>query len=421
LKAALVDGFCAFLAATAVMFKQMSLYFAPAIAVVLLFRCLGLCQEINSNGESNNNSGDTTTENNTNNKKQQSKKQPLTQATSPSPSPFSSRVFLHVSFRMLFTLCCGLFGFAAPFVLLNNWYPLNPFDVITRMFPFSRGLYEDKVANFWCSISVVFKLHHFVQNREWIVRICAGTTILSFLPACKIFFTRSLLERRVTPQRIATLLTVSALCFFLFSFQVHEKSILMAVTSTIGIWIHSDSRQRRSVTTRLACAHFMLVAMVSLQPLCVKDKLDGAVWCSLALIGCLIVSLDAMRNFSYVELLIAHDNVQQQQQQQDSTGDNKSSPALENNNNTTKSKQQSPLLPLLTKPDESESIRLARRKRYLYSLSLISLLWVSVVAPLIIEPSEALPDILPMLNSIVCCAHFVWYAVFWTQQLGEPF
>lgn len=27
-------------------------------------------------------------------------------------------------------------------------------QVVHRMFPFARGLYEDKVANFWCSISV---------------------------------------------------------------------------------------------------------------------------------------------------------------------------------------------------------------------------------------------------------------------------
>ena len=28
-------------------------------------------------------------------------------------------------------------------------------QVLHRMFPFARGLYEDKVANFWCSVSVV--------------------------------------------------------------------------------------------------------------------------------------------------------------------------------------------------------------------------------------------------------------------------
>lgn len=30
-------------------------------------------------------------------------------------------------------------------------------EVFTRMFPFGRGLYEDKVANFWCVSGLVVK------------------------------------------------------------------------------------------------------------------------------------------------------------------------------------------------------------------------------------------------------------------------
>lgn len=31
-------------------------------------------------------------------------------------------------------------------------------QIFTRLFPFERGLYEDKVANFWCTINSVIKL-----------------------------------------------------------------------------------------------------------------------------------------------------------------------------------------------------------------------------------------------------------------------
>lgn len=43
-----------------------------------------------------------------------------------------------------------------------------------RMFPVDRGLYEDKVANFWCAISPVFKLRHSFETsgilKIWYVR-----------------------------------------------------------------------------------------------------------------------------------------------------------------------------------------------------------------------------------------------------------
>ena len=43
-------------------------------------------------------------------------------------------------------------GTAARFDTLVR--PKAVLQVLHRMFPFARGLYEDKVANFWCSISV---------------------------------------------------------------------------------------------------------------------------------------------------------------------------------------------------------------------------------------------------------------------------
>ncbi|KAG0223021.1 Glucosyltransferase-like protein [Actinomortierella wolfii] len=62
-------------------------------------------------------------------------------------------------------------------------------QVAQRIFPVFRGLYEDKVANVWCALNVVVKL-------------------------------RELFD-------IQTLVRFSALSFFLLSFQVHEKSILL--------------------------------------------------------------------------------------------------------------------------------------------------------------------------------------------------
>ena len=50
------------------------------------------------------------------------------------------------------------------------------------MFPFSRGLYEDKVANFWCTASVVVKLRQLL-SRDMLTMLAAVTTLLAVLPS----------------------------------------------------------------------------------------------------------------------------------------------------------------------------------------------------------------------------------------------
>lgn len=45
-------------------------------------------------------------------------------------------------------------------VLLAPWLasPSDLLQVVHRIFPVARGLYEDKVANVWCALNVVIKL-----------------------------------------------------------------------------------------------------------------------------------------------------------------------------------------------------------------------------------------------------------------------
>lgn len=95
-------------------------------------------------------------------------------------------------------------------------------SVLVRLFPFNRGLYEDKVANFWCSLSVVIKLKQ-ILSLDHIVLLCLGTTLVMLLPSS----IHLLLRPSIRSFKLA--LVNSALVFFLFSFQVHEKSILIAV------------------------------------------------------------------------------------------------------------------------------------------------------------------------------------------------
>lgn len=92
-------------------------------------------------------------------------------------------------------------------------------QMIHRVFPFSRGLFEDKVANAWCAIHTFYKLHNFPSNvlQKWSL----GATLASISLPCAIIFRR--------PRASLLLLALSTVSwgFFLFSFQVHEKSVLL--------------------------------------------------------------------------------------------------------------------------------------------------------------------------------------------------
>ncbi|KAL3475061.1 ALG6, ALG8 glycosyltransferase family-domain-containing protein [Aspergillus californicus] len=92
-------------------------------------------------------------------------------------------------------------------------------QVMHRIFPFSRGLFEDKVANAWCAVHTFYKLHRFEAGL--LTRVSLGATLASILIPCAIIFRH---------PRASILLPAHATVawgFFLFSFQVHEKSVLL--------------------------------------------------------------------------------------------------------------------------------------------------------------------------------------------------
>lgn len=120
--------------------------------------------------------------------------------------------------------------------------PLAPItailDPITRIFPFNRGIFEDKVANFWCATNVVVKWK-FWASQSTLMRLSTLFTFVGFLGAA-IAPIRAWLRLRnqhrttaaeAVPSVMQTVLLLallnSSMSFFLFSFQVHEKTILL--------------------------------------------------------------------------------------------------------------------------------------------------------------------------------------------------
>ena len=157
------------------------------------------------------------------------------------------------------------------FVLLGPFLN-DAFQVFKAVFPVYRGLYEDKVANFWCALSVILKLREMfnlddLMKLRYICLISASVTLIVCLPACFHLFYKP------TTKNFINALSVSSLGFFLFSFQVHEKSILLPL---LPITMTFDENP-------LLVTWFNTAAVYSLWPLLSREKSQIAYFSSLLL------------------------------------------------------------------------------------------------------------------------------------------
>jgi alpha-1,3-glucosyltransferase len=196
-------------------FKQMALYYAPAIGSYLLARCLFL--GIPGPGYV------------------------LLYRHNDPAKCFGVESFKHFTRLAIITVSSFMVLFL-PFYLPpfapSFRHILNP---VSRIFPFNRGLFEDKVANFWCASNVVLKWRERV-SRSMLVRFSAGLTALGFLPSVGVMLnsgwrmrlsTISSTEQEEQENQMPFLpllpyvLLASSFSFFLFSFQVREKTILV--------------------------------------------------------------------------------------------------------------------------------------------------------------------------------------------------
>lgn len=126
-------------------------------------------------------------------------------------------------------------------------------DVLIRVFPFNRGLYEDKVASFWCAFSFILKRLP-IQR----VQIYLSTVLVL---ACSLPSLVSLFLRP-SEKNFRLSLTATALSFFLFSFHVHEKTILLATIPALLLLFDYPS----------LVLWFLNISNISIFSLCIKDN-----------------------------------------------------------------------------------------------------------------------------------------------------
>ena len=185
------------------------------------------------------------------------------------------------SFRRVCLLGVSVLG---TFVVV--WFPYlgdwnRSMQVWKRLFPFGRGLYEDKVANVWCSLSVVVKLKQLLSLPS-LLRLTTVATLTALVPSSWD------LLRNPTPYRFILALVRPCVCvclcvcevlfcfqqvnsslvFFLFSFQVHEKSILLAVLPASLLTHHHPH----------TLTWFQLLSLFSMYPLLTRDGLALPCW-----------------------------------------------------------------------------------------------------------------------------------------------
>ncbi|NXX12818.1 ALG6 glucosyltransferase, partial [Podargus strigoides] len=242
-------------------------------------------------------------------------------------------------------------------------------QVLRRLFPIDRGLFEacmfssphplSMFSNIWCSLSVLIKIKNIVAPQTQL-KLSFAVTFLSLLPTC--------IKLTVQPslRGFKFALVSCALSFFLFSFQVHEKSILL-VSVPVCLIINEIP---------FMATWFLLVSTFSsMLPLLLKDGLllPYAVTTLAFLSACLA-------SFAIFEKTSAEDL------------------------------QLKPFsLSLKGYVSWFKSFPKIVRSLFLLSVALMGVLSLTSAA---VRPPHRLPDLFPVAVALISCLHFVLFLVY---------
>jgi alpha-1,3-glucosyltransferase len=170
-------------------------------------------------------------------------------------------------------------------------FPTHLIPPIQRIFPFARGLFEDKVANFWCASNVFFKWNNYFP-KAILPKLATGMTALAFIPSMWALLApgisnfgcmdesvannndseRSSTDQSRHPNKIPAptftlfshALFQCSLSFFLFSFQVHEKTILVPllpatlIMTTSAPTVEGGDWEWGALLNNVACFRYVL-------------------------------------------------------------------------------------------------------------------------------------------------------------------
>lgn len=218
-------------------------------------------------------------------------------------------------------------------------------QVIKRLFPFDRGVFEDKVANVWFSLSIFYKFRN-LYTTEKLIQISTILTLATSLPG------GIHLLWRPTTKGFKYALATTSLAFYLLSYQVHEKTILVPALPIL-LLIREHPK---------AVNWFSLISTFSLQPLLLKDG-QTVPFCVL-MICFTIMSLECFRGHLTMS---------------------------------------------------SRMFTLKNLEVTLHLTSILGCYVLGALA-LFLKPPARYPDINPTMNSFYSCAHFIGFLLFFYFQ-----
>ncbi|XP_070795597.1 dolichyl pyrophosphate Man9GlcNAc2 alpha-1,3-glucosyltransferase isoform X2 [Pituophis catenifer annectens] len=232
-------------------------------------------------------------------------------------------------------------------------------QVLRRLFPVDRGLFEDKVANIWCTVSILFKIKT-ILTRETQLKLSFALTFLTVLPSCiKLTLQPSLRGFKYG-------LVCCSLSFFLFSFQVHEKSVLL-VSVPVCLIIHEIP---------FISTWFLLVSTFSMLPLLLKDGLLLSY--TVTMLAFLLV---CTTSFSIFEKTSEEDL------------------------------QLKKLSSYLRKYLTWFKSLVSNLQKYIMCTS-VTLMSILTLMSAMMEPPKHLPDLFPVAVSVVSCLHFLFFLLY---------
>jgi alpha-1,3-glucosyltransferase len=139
-------------------------------------------------------------------------------------------------------------------LLFNSLVIIFNFD-LTRLFFVDIGIFEDKVANIWYLLSVGINVR-VLASQETLVKLSSLLTLALISPIAY-----NLLRYPLNVRRMILSLSACSLAFFLASFQVHEKSILLC-SVPLSVYLLDDT---------LFVSWFQIVASFTMYPLLKRD------------------------------------------------------------------------------------------------------------------------------------------------------
>lgn len=258
------------------------------------------------------------------------------------------------------------------------WFPfLKNVDLVVqvlhRLFPLARGVFEDKVSNVWCCLNVICKFRNTFTNLQ-MANVCLLVTLLAVLP--------SSIDILLRPRSHKFLLSVinSSLAFFLFSFQVHEKSILL-VAVPVALYLPIEP---------LPCFWFLYISTFSMLPLLLKD---GLLISYIALTVFYSVSIMLTLNLGLRDLLRYSVKCTPQDAK----------------TKQSKFKKQEKI------SAETQSFVSKKPLLVIFLLSLAGC-WMLTICIATVGPPSQYPDLFPLLISVYSCVHFLGFFIYFNYR-----